>query len=288
MRVLGVEPKYLIIHHAFIYRRGKRGYWPHLLWNISIRFQMWSSALYLRGALTEWHHLVNRMTPGVTTLYHRRNRLCLRFRTEGEAEAAAGLLRQKASVFKHLRVFHYLQEVDIRTVPFTKGMAINELAARIEVRPSEILTIGNGLNDISMLDGTSSALTGCPANAEVDVMETVHRSAGHVATQRGLAGVIEIMDAFLAGTVNSALPEWWVPNRQQKNPNSSGRKLNHPSRQQRRHPQSSRVALQLGLLVAYTVLVVLASFGVIPFSGFIMKPFMLVSKLVEKVLSGWF
>jgi hydroxymethylpyrimidine pyrophosphatase-like HAD family hydrolase len=286
MRAMGIEPDYVIIHHAFIYRRGWRGYWPHLIWNAGIRFQVWSSALYLRGALNEWLRMVRGMTKGVTTIYHRSNRLCLRFRTEEDAESAAELLRRKASVFKHLRVFHYMQEVDVRAVPFTKGMAMSELADRIRVKHSEILAIGNGHNDISMLDGSSAAYTGCPANAEVDVMETVHNSGGHVATQRGLEGVIEILDAYLAGTVNSVLPEWWVPNRQQKNPNSGGRNMNHPGRRSGGR-QSSRVALQLGVLAVYTVLVVLASFGVIPFSGVIMKPFTLVSKVVERLLQGW-
>lgn len=78
-----------------------------------------------------------------------------------------------------------------------------------------------------MLDGTAAAMTGCPANAEADVMEIVQKSGGHVATERGLAGVIEIMDAIQNGTVNSKLPDWWVPNRLQKNPKSSRRNMSH-------------------------------------------------------------
>jgi len=285
MRTLGIEPDYVIIHHAYIYWRGRRHYWPHVFWNLAIRFQVWSSSLYLRGAINEWHHLVRNMTKGVKTVYHRRNRLCLRFRTEEQADAAAELLRRKASVFKHLRVFHYLMEVDVRMVPFTKGMSVAELADRIGVRHSEILAIGNGHNDISMLDGSAAAATGCPANAEADVIETVHKSGGHVANGHGLAGVIEIMDAWLNGTVNSALPGNWVPNRQQKNPKTAGRTMHHGRAS--RHPHSPRAAMKIGILAVYAVLVVFANFDLVPFSELILKPFTLVTQLVEKILSAW-
>jgi HAD superfamily hydrolase (TIGR01484 family) len=285
LQTLGIAPKYVIVHHAYIYRRTRRGYLPHLFWNMSIRFQVWSSSLYLRGALNEWQRMVRGMSDHVTTVYHRRNRLCLRFRTEESAESAAQLLRKKAAVFKHLRVFHYMHEVDVRTVPFTKGMALTELALRLGIENAEILAIGNGHNDISMLNGESAGATGCPANAEVDVMETVHQSRGHIANARGLDGVIEVLDAWWEDRVNSALPDWWKPNKQQKNPKSMGRKMNHPGRHHRRH--TSQAAVWIGLLVGYTVLVVFASFRLVPFSGLIMKPFSLVANLVERMMQAF-
>ncbi len=284
MRAMGIEPRYVIIQHAFIYRLGRRGYWPHLVWNAGIRFQVWASSLYLRGALNEWCRMVRSMTDGVKIIYHRRNRLCLRFRKESDAEAASELLRRKARVYKHLRVFQYMLEVDVRGVPFTKGMAVSELAGRLGVKSSDVLAIGNGHNDITMLDGTCAAFTGCPANAEVEVMETVHNAGGHVASARGVAGVIEIMDAYLGGAVNSALPDWWVPNRLQNNPKSAGRRIGRGGGGH--SVRSPHVALQLGVLMVYTVLVVFASFGLVPFSNIILKPFTLVSSIVERVLTG--
>lgn len=283
MRTMGIEPDYVIVHHAYIYCLKGRRYWPHFFWNSVIRFQVWSSSLHLQGALKEWLGLVRGMTEGVTVIYHRRNRLCLRFRHEEDAEAAAQLLRRKASMFKHLRVFQFMQEVDVRAVPFTKGMAVQELAQRIRVRHSEVLAMGNGHNDISMLDGSAAAYTGCPGNAETDVMETVHKNSGHVAVERGLEGVIAIMDAYLEDRVHSKLPEWWVPNSQVTNPSTAGRRMNHHAHHHR--PHSPRIALHLGLLALYTVLVVFASFRLLPFSGLIMKPFVWVARLVE-VLFG--
>jgi len=278
LMAIGIAPRYVIIHHAYIYRLGRRRYSPLLLWNAGIRFHLWSISLHLRGTLNAWKRQVQRMIPGVVSLYHRRNRLCMRFRTDEEAARVATMLREKANPFKQLRVFHFLREVDVRTVPFTKGMALAELASRLDIRSSEILAIGNGHNDISMLDGMAAGCTGCPANAEVDVIERVHQSGGHIAASRHLKGVIEVMDAWRDGTVNSALPASWVPNEQQENPRSVGRRMNHsglPGIRDARHK-----AIWLGWLVVYTVLVVFANYGLIPFSGLILKPFTLVTTLV--------
>lgn len=283
MATIGLEPDYVIIHHAYIYHRGRNRFRPQMLWNLSIRLQIWSSSLYLRGALREWQKMVSELISGVTTIYQRRNRLCLRFKTEQDAEVAADVLQKKAQVFKHLRVFRYLQEVDVRTVPFTKGMAVEALASRLGVKPSEIMCIGNGHNDISMLDGRCAAHVGCPGNAETDVMEVVHHAGGHISKQRGLGGSIDVMNAYMTGAVDSSYPEWWVPSRNMKNPRSMGRSMGHAKHRGKR-PSSQRMAIQLGVLIAYAVLVVFASFGLVPFSGIIMKPFNMVARLVEFIL----
>jgi len=283
MATLGLEPDYVILRHAYIYRRTRFGYRPHYAWNFFIRYHIWSSKLYIREALNEWHRMITGMSEGVTTVYHRSNRLCLRFNSEEAAEAAAQLLAKKAKEFKHLRVFQFLQEVDIRTVPFTKGLALSELADHLSIHSSRILTMGNGHNDISMLDGTVAKFTGCPENAEVDVMAVVKQSGGHIASKKILGGVIEILDAYLSGEVNSELPEWWSPTRQQCNPRSAHRMMNHPPKKaKKRRPHVT--AGWLVVLVIYAALLVFASFGLVPFSGKILKPFTFLMGIVQKVM----
>ncbi len=285
MSTLGLTPEYVIIKHAYIYQLTKFGYRPHYAWNFFIRYHIWSSRLYLKDALNQWHRMITGMFAGVSTVYHRRNRLCLRFNTDEAAEAAARLLTKKAREFKHLRVFQFLQEVDIRTVPFTKGLALGELADHLGVSPAHILAIGNGHNDISMLDGSVAKLTGCPENAEVDVMAVVKRSGGHIASKRILGGVIEIMDAYLEDKVSSELPTWWMPNKKQKNPRSSSRTMNHPTKRAKKHnPQVA--AGWLAVLVGYAVLLVFASFGLIPFSSKILKPFTFMMDIVQKIIDA--
>ncbi len=283
MHTMGLSPDYVIIKHAYIYRLTRFGYKPHVLWNLFIRYHIWSSCLYIRDAINSWHRMITGLSDGVTTVYHRFNRLCLRFKSEEAAEAATKLLKEKASEFKHLKVFQYLQEVDVRTVPFTKGLALQELCERLGVAPAHVLAIGNGHNDISMFDKSVAALTGCPENAEIDVMDVVHRRGGHIASARVLAGVIEIMDAYSNGKINSALPEWWTPNKVQKNPHTMRRNMNHPARRSR----MSRPKIAAGwlvVLILYSVLLVFASFGLIPFSGKILAPFVKLADVVQKAL----
>jgi len=283
MATLGLTPDFVILKHAYIYRLTRFGYRPHYAWNFFIRYHIWSSKLYLKEALNQWHRMITGMSEGVSTVYHRRNRLCLRFSTEEAAEAAAKLLTKKAKEFKHLRVFQFLQEVDIRTVPFTKGLALGELADHLGISPAHILTIGNGHNDISMLDGSVAKLTGCPENAEVDVMGVVNRIGGHIASKKILGGVIEILDAYLEGKVNSELPEWWAPNKQQKNPRSASRAMNHPPKKPKRR-RAGITAGWLAVLIIYAGLLVFASFGLIPFSDTILKPFTFMMTLVQKLM----
>jgi len=287
METIGIYPEYVIVDHAYIYRRTKSGrYRPHYSWNFLIRYNIWSSRLYIKDAIERWYKVIYEKYRGVTVLYHRRNRLCLRFRTEDEAVAVADYLRKEAKEFKYLRVFLYKEEVDVRMVPFTKGLALEELEVRLGVGKSEVMAVGNGHNDISMLDGAVAGLTGCPANAETDVMATINRTGGHISAEKVLAGVIDIIDAYLENRVNSTLPEWWVANHRQKNPRSSNRYMNHPPK--KKHDRKKLLKkVVLALISAYIMLLVFARFGVVPHSDILQKPFVIVMELIFKIIGAF-
>lgn len=284
MRLMDILPDYVIVRHAYIYRRTKSGrYRPHHSWNFQIRYHIWSSRLYIKDALNSWYQMILDTVDSVTTVYHRRNRLCLRFDSETEADTVAAILRKKAKGFKYLRVFQFSQEVDVRMVPFTKGLALGELADRLGIAPANILAIGNGHNDISMLDGRSARMTGCPQNAETDVMAVINTSRGHIAERKLLGGVIDVINAYLNDSVNSELPDWWQDTRLQKNPKSSGRYMNHPPKARRRK-RKKITAIVLVLAILYAVLLVFANFGVLPGSGLIRKPLVLFMNLLMKII----
>jgi HAD superfamily hydrolase (TIGR01484 family) len=279
---MGLAPKYVIIKHAYIYRLTRFGYRPHYVWNFLIRYQIWSSLLHIKEALRKWQRMITGMSSGVSTIFQTRNRLCLRFDTEESAEAAALLLKKESKRFKHLRVFQFYQEVDVRTVPFTKGLALGELVDRLGIDSAHVLAIGNGHNDISMLDGSVAKLMGCPSNAETDVMGVVHKNGGHIASKKMMGGVIETLDAYRDNHITSDLPEWWVPTREQENPRSAHRSMGLPNRKKKRGRKAA--AGWLGVLIGYAVLMVFASFGLIPLSELILKPFMLLMSLIEKIM----
>jgi HAD superfamily hydrolase (TIGR01484 family) len=287
MEVMGVYPEYIIVDHAYIYRRTKSGrYRPHYSWNFLIRYNIWSSRLYIKDAIEHWYKTIYDKYRGITVLYHRRNRLCVRFRTEEEAAAAAEYLKEEAKGFKYLRVFLYKEEVDVRMVPFTKGLALEELSIRLGIGKSSVLAIGNGHNDISMLDGVVAGITGCPANAETDVMATINRSGGHISAENVLAGVIDIIDASLENRINSELPGWWVSNAQKKNPRSSNRYINLPPKNRKAHSKLLKNVI-LGAGAAYVMLLIFARFGVVPHSSLIEKPLVMLIELIFKIFGAF-
>lgn len=283
MEMMDIAPDYVIIKHAYIYQRKRNSYRPHYIWNFLIRYHIWSSRLYMKEAIQKWYRMVMDTTDGVTTVYHQRNRLCLRFASEKDAQAVAGLLHEKAREFKHLRVFKFAKEVDIRAIPFTKGLALEELSTRLGIGASTILSIGNGHNDISMLDGIVAKATGCPNNAETDVMATVNKSGGHIAPRPFLGGVIDVIDAYLEDSVNSELPARWVANTATKNPKSTMRQMNHPPKEMKHHKRKT-ITICIIIMIVYAVLLAFANFGVIPFSGLIRKPVSLIMGLLVNII----
>jgi len=278
MRRMGILPDYVIIKHAFLYRRTQFGFVPHIWWNITTLIQLLKEGKEAREAIDHWHEALTGGAVGVSTVRRQSHRLCLRFDSEEAASVAADLLRERTARFKHLRVFLAAREVDVRLVPATKGMAVAELGRHLGVGRDGILTVGNGHNDISMLDGNVAAYTGCPSNSDEDVIYAVHKAGGHVAEHRALTGVMEILDAYVNGTVRSEIPES-LKTRQVATATKSRRSRGMAKRRKpRTHPL-------LFAAIGYAALLVFASFDVLPYSSLIRKPLDLLIDLFAKVFS---
>ncbi len=273
---MGLHPDYAIVRSAFVYRTDRYSWRSMYAWNFGIRMHMLMNIFYQRSVLREWHRKMRQTFKNVICVYQRRSRLCLRFRNNEDAAAGAEMLRSsKDSIARHLRVYQYLSEIEVGSITHTKGMAVEELATRLDIKRSETLCIGNGASDISMLDGTCAAHTGCVANAEMDVIDQVHQMQGYIAAGKSMEGVTEILSGYLSGNVTSDLPSWWSSTHITKHPRL-GQSRHHPP--PRKPIQASqRMAIQIGLLSAYVVLVVFASFGLVPFSNLIMKPFVMIA-----------
>lgn len=280
MQSMGILPDYIIVRHAYILVHTKAGYIPRLFWNLHIFHLIWRQKMYAREILNHWRGMLTGAAAGVKVVEQGRGKLRLRFESEESANMAAAVLRDKLSQYKHLKVFNFLREIDVRPVPFTKGLAVSELARHLDVCSGNILAIGNGHNDISMFDSGVAGLVGCPSNSEAEVMRVVHECGGHVADKRALGGVLQILDSYKNGTVNSALPDWWVdPPKSQNNRNISHGAKHRKSVKQLRHKS---VFILAGVI--YVTLVVFARFGIIPFADIILKPFIILGKWVEYLL----
>lgn len=279
MRMQDLLPDYVVLRHSYIYRLTDFGYIPHTFWNLRTLYRSWREGISLGNKIHEWHNLVRATSQGVKTIRQEPDRLCLRFDSDESARVAAELLKGRTEPFRHLQVFTYMREVDVRTVPFTKGLALSELARRLKIDPENILAIGNGHNDLSMLGGDVAGMTGCPSNSEPEVVETVHNAGGHLAKGKSLGGVIEIVDAYRTGNIQSDFPEGWVPRSQEKG--SSTKRRRQKTRYNRRRPVV-RPLIVIGLV--YTALLAFASFDLLPFSRIIVKPYEWVIGWIQRML----
>jgi HAD superfamily hydrolase (TIGR01484 family) len=275
MRAFGVVPDYVITRHAYIFEKVAVGYRPHSVWNLRVLAVQWQNRWRVRRAIPHLHRIIRRRIPYVRIVYHSGDRICFRFDDTASADFAADILRSEARPYSYLRVFQHVREVDVRVVPFTKGLAVAELARHLRVTSPRILVIGDGHNDISMMEVNASCRTACPFNAAPEVVETVHKTHGHIAGKPHLAGVMEILDAYETGAVQSELPDGWKPPATTANPVRAPR---------RRHRRMDSVASVLILLAAiYTTLVVLATFGLLP-GQFLLRPYQTLLALVERLL----
>jgi len=279
---MGVLPEYVIIRHAYILKLTRWGYRPRIRWNLHILWHLWIGTAHLRHSLKEWHAQLTGMCTGVTTVSRRADRLCLRFDRDEDAVAAESLLLKRATSQGHICVTRHQRDVEVRLVPFTKGIALGSLAENLGISREEILAIGNGHNDISMLSGEVATRVGCPSNAEVDVMQVVHDAGGHISGKRVLAGVLDVMDAFKAGSPSSTLPEWWQTRSDAHRRRAMRKAIQKPKGQHHHRHRYGRIILLA--FVAYGVLLAFANFNLLPKSHLIMKPLELIIQLVECLL----
>lgn len=275
LRRMDLTPDYVIVRHAYIFSLGRFCWWPHVLWNMHIRHHAWVDRRAAQQALAEWHRSIVSCTLGVRTRRRDDDRLVLHFDSEKSAVDALGVLKRDFPMCKHIQVTCSGNELKAQLVPFTKGLALSELARYIGVPRENILAIGNGHNDISMLDGVTAAMTGCPSNSEVEVMDAVYKSGGHIATRPSLGGVLQVIEAYRSGTVSSELPE-------KMNTAPRQDKFTLPRRKKTRRRGSLRMYVLLGV-VGYIVLVVFAHFGLLPMSDLIMKPFVMIERILQKM-----
>ncbi|MFC1497105.1 HAD family hydrolase [Verrucomicrobiota bacterium] len=282
MQMIGIMPNYVIMQHAYIYSYSDIGYIPHIFWNLRVLCHLWADTIRDKKAIRKWCHEVTGFFPAVKIVRIKKDRLFLRFNSDNAASLAVDMLKDKVKLHEHLTLFKYPREIDIRQILFTKGLAVSELARQIRIDPSNILAIGDGLNDISMLNGRIAKLTGCPANAAKDVIDTVHKSGGHIAKENSLSGVIETLKAYMNNTVCSNRPEGWE-DRDQKQPPPLSKKLD-------RSAQNAKIwkNVCLFIVVVYVSLLIFANFNLLPFSHLIMKPFLFLMSLLEKIMGKLF
>lgn len=280
----GVAPDFVIVQHAYLFSCSRLGYTPHWGWNLKVLALRLRHRILLRRQIPHLRRMVSRAFPFVRVTRMGSSSVTFRFDTSDIALMAANMLRREVIPMRFLQVFHYRDEVDLRPVPFTKGLSLAELGRHLEIAPEQTLVIGDGHNDVSMMTPNVAAYTGCPLNAQPEVIEFVSRIGGHVASQKALTGVIECIEAHVHGHVDSSLPEGWEHAAARDNPFVQ---RSSSSREGKTLASHIRSAI-LFAAAAYAALVVFAHFGLVPFAGPILKPYSVLLRVVLNAASRLF
>jgi HAD superfamily hydrolase (TIGR01484 family) len=265
---IGATPDYLVARHAFIYSVVGGQLQPHIIWNARVRKRIASDRKLCRKLLKECLKAVRAQFRRTQVVILEKQRLCIRFRDASTVAPAAKLIRSIVSIHSGLHVFEYNNEVEVRSVPATKGAAASELARRLNVPETHILAIGDGLNDISMLDGSVAGMTACPANAKMHVMETVSNTNGHISSKAVLAGTVDAIDSHLDNKIQSEIPTEWRDAARKRAASGTARKP------QKRSGRKLLKEIPLFLLAIAVILLTLAHHGLLgPLSAPISRPF---------------
>ena len=78
-----------------------------------------------------------------------------------------------------------------------KGDALNELSRKYNFSLHQTLAIGDGDNDLSMLNGSSAKMIACVGNACSKLKEVVKQAGGYQEEGNDVKGVVESIKHFL-------------------------------------------------------------------------------------------
>ena len=81
---------------------------------------------------------------------------------------------------------------------FSKANILRRCAEQLGADAHRIIAIGDGINDISMLNGLVTPLVGCPANASREVIDAVTAAGGMVADAPAAAGTLQILKYYVS------------------------------------------------------------------------------------------
>jgi hydroxymethylpyrimidine pyrophosphatase-like HAD family hydrolase len=277
LRSFGIIPDFIVTRHAYIFERKTWGWFPHVLWNLKILELQIRNRIHARRVIPRLRRLIARHIPFVRVPRQNSYRICFRFNDLDNAMRGDELLSEAVRPYPYLQVFRYRNEVDVYRVPFTKGLSLMELARKVGVVPANILAIGDGHNDISMMDPSIAGHCACPSNAAPEVIEMVNLHGGHIARQPHLAGVVEILHAFENNTVDSRLPDNWIASPDLDNPRSS---RPQPSN----HRRTGWVSFALFLVTIYMTWAVFAYYGFAPLRQTILKPLLFIFHVLREIL----
>jgi len=101
---------------------------------------------------------------------------------------------EKSTILGYLRNTIYMR---FSHRDYHKGSSLAEIARRCGVEKEQVFAIGDGHNDLDMLDREVADMIACPANADDEVKQHIIANGGYVCKLPASQGVIEALRHFL-------------------------------------------------------------------------------------------
>ncbi len=273
----GLYPDLVVTAHGRVFERHGGGYRVKPGCTVQVMVALVLEHVRGRRALKRMHQHLSNSTQGVRRVLQLPDRFTLRFAKPEGASEAVRWIKQSVRDLPTLRVQRVERDVSVVQSASRKGTAVRVLSEWLGVSRDEILAIGDSRTDRCLLDRRVAFHTGCPLNADEETREAVHAAKGHLSTQISMAGSIDVIRATRDGTVSSEKPPLPEDMPRRRRGGARGGQTRDPDRKQLLR------SYMLGGAIAGTTLLVFASFGVIPFSGLIMKPVYIMLRLIEKL-----
>jgi len=274
----GIHPDLVVTRHGRVFEYQGKACRFKPAYTIRVELAGILGNMRARRTLKRMHHHLATRVRGVRRVLQLKDRFTLRFATLESTEESMRWVRRQIQNLPALKVSRMEREITVEHIACRKGHAVRVLSEHLGVSRDEILAIGDARTDKCMLDRRVAFYTGCPMNADEETKEIVHTLGGHISTGSTMAGVMDIIKSTLDGTISSEIP----PPEEMPRRRRSHAATSRSGSADRKHLMRSYV---LGGAILAITLVVFASFGVLPFSGLIMKPVYLFFRLFDWLFS---
>jgi len=122
----------------------------------------------------------------------------IRAADEAQAPRVRQLLEAEFADLDELVISHNFRWVQVLMRAAGKGNSLAALAAHWGYAPSQVLAVGDHMNDVQMLDGSAGLSPACVGNAVPHIAELVRQGGGYHAKGPTGAGVREVIEHVLA------------------------------------------------------------------------------------------
>ena len=85
---------------------------------------------------------------------------------------------------------------------YHKGSSLQYVCKELQVEAKDVFVMGDGENDLGMLDQEVAAMIACPENAVYEVKRRVEEVGGIIAGKPVSGGVVQALEAFYYDTLS--------------------------------------------------------------------------------------